>query len=136
MSEPRDPHGSPGSHPHADQPNWRPADNIKDYLRNCDEGLEQLSERRFAKLMSVSRAELWRWRLMAELPDNLFEALLRASKKPTSTQLAKVALALTGEKSADVECCPHCGKPIRVRQRIPRALQRVIDDWRSKGAAS
>ena len=50
--------GPPGSHPHADQPNWKPADNADDYLRNCEDGLEKFSERRFAKLFGASRIEL------------------------------------------------------------------------------
>ena len=54
-----------GSHPHADQRNWQPADNIDDYLRNCREGLETYSDRRVAKLWGVSRAWIWRAKLVA-----------------------------------------------------------------------
>lgn len=138
MSDERPPKddGSPGSHPHADQPNWRPADNFEDFLRNCREGLEQASDRRAAKLLGVSRAELWRWKLMAELPEGLFDALLRASNKPTTTQLGKVALALRdGRKCGDAEYCPHCGGLLRVRLRVPPVLQKVVDEWLSNGGA-
>jgi hypothetical protein len=74
--------GSPGSHGR----NWSPAETLEDYLRNCEEGLETRSERRVAKLMGVSRAELWRWKMMAELPEDLFEALLGTSAKKMPEQ--------------------------------------------------
>jgi hypothetical protein len=61
--------GSPGSHSHSDRPNWRPAENADNYLRNCQEGLEEYSERRLAKLMGIPRAQLWRWKLMADIPE-------------------------------------------------------------------
>ena len=32
--------GSPGSHPHSDRPNWRPAETVEEYLNNVREGLE------------------------------------------------------------------------------------------------
>jgi hypothetical protein len=74
--------GPPGSHPHSDRPNWRPTETPDDYLRNCRECLETFSGRRFAKLMGMSRAHLWRaklkWgaKLMAKLPPGPFEHLL------------------------------------------------------------
>lgn len=89
---------SPGSHPHSDRPNWQPADTIGDYLTNCREGLENFSERRAAKLFGVSRAELWRWRLMAEIPEDLFERLLKACKKPSTKALAAIGQALRSGK--------------------------------------
>jgi hypothetical protein len=101
----------PGSHPHADQPNWRPADTFMDYIRNCQEGLEAYSDRRAAKLLGISRAELWRWKLKAELPEVLFETLLNAERKPSVKALAAVGQAFKGGggREADVEKCPHCG---------------------------
>ena len=66
---------SPGSHPHSDRPNWEPAETANDYLRNCREGLEAYSDRRMAKLLGWSRAHLWRAKLMAEIPEDLFERL-------------------------------------------------------------
>jgi hypothetical protein len=72
--------GYPGSHPHADRPNWRPAQTADDCLRNCREGLEVFSERRFACLMSLPRMKLWQMRMMAEIPEELFERLLRESQ--------------------------------------------------------
>src|SRR5438132_11901850 len=72
--------GSPGSHPHADRPNWRPANTLEDYIANCQEGLEQYSDRRAAKLFGVSRMEIYRWQLMASLPDDLVERLFAARR--------------------------------------------------------
>jgi len=72
--------GSPGSHPNADQPNWRPASTSGDYTRNREEGMESYSERHVAKLLGISRAELWHWKLMADLPEDLFEALMKGSR--------------------------------------------------------
>jgi hypothetical protein len=64
-----------------------------------------------AKLFGVSRVELWRWRTMASLPRDLFEALLKANGRKASTKmLAAVAVALgNGGPVGDVERCPHCG---------------------------
>src|SRR5262245_39220514 len=65
----------PGSNPHADRPNWQPADSITDYLWNCREGLENFSERRVCQLLGWSRAKLWRVRQIAKIPEGLFEHL-------------------------------------------------------------
>jgi hypothetical protein len=46
---------SSGSNPHSDRPNWQPADNIDDYLRNCTEGLETYTDSRAAKLLGWTR---------------------------------------------------------------------------------
>jgi hypothetical protein len=87
------PNGPPGSHPHADRPNRRLAEAPDEYLRNCDEGLEEYSERRAAKLWGVPRIELQRWKLMADLPEELFERLLAGGVRSTKA-MAQVALAL------------------------------------------
>jgi hypothetical protein len=57
--------GSHGSHPHA-RPNWRPAETIDEYMSNCREGLEDFSDRRAAKLLGMTRIQLYRAKLMAE----------------------------------------------------------------------
>ena len=56
---------------------WKPAENANDYFRNCQEGLETFSERKFAKLAGMSRIELWRAKMMAEIPELLFESEYR-----------------------------------------------------------
>jgi hypothetical protein len=75
--------GSPGSHHNGR--NWRPAETFDEYLRNCREGLEERSDRRAAKLLGWSRIHFYRVRLMAELPDDLFEMLLAAGVRSTKT---------------------------------------------------
>jgi hypothetical protein len=70
-------------------------------------------------LLGISRAELWRWKLMAELPEALFDALFQVGRKPTSKALASVASAIKGNgREADAELCPHCGAVLCVRVRV------------------
>ena len=130
MTEP----GSPGSHPHSDRPNWQPAETADDYLRNCKDGLEVYSDRRMAKLMGISRANLWRWKLMAEIPEELFERLMARTDHTLSTkELANVARALNGNgPSHDVERCPHCGEVLRVRGRLRPATAEIVNAWLSE----
>ena len=130
MTEP----GSPGSHPHSDRPNWQPAETADDYLRNCKDGLEVYSDRRMAKLMGISRANLWRWKLMAEIPEELFERLMARTDHTLSTkELANVARALNGNgPSHDVERCPHCGEVLRVRGRWRPGTAKIVNEWLSE----
>ena len=109
--------GSPGSHPHADRPNWQPAETAAEYFRNCQEGLETFSQRRLAKILGVSRIVLWRARMLAEIPEDLFERILAQPDHKTSTrELASIGAALAGKASAvEVERCWHCGEVQRVR---------------------
>src|SRR5262245_31780997 len=105
---------SPGSHPHSDRPNWRPAEDFETYMENCREGLEAYSDRRVAKFLGLSRVHLYRIRLMAELPEGLFEHIIteapKRNLKPSSKAFAQIALALRGEnRSAETQCCPNCG---------------------------
>jgi hypothetical protein len=121
---------SPGSHPHSDRPNWRPAETIDGYLENCREGLEEYSERRAAKLFGISRVELWRWKLLAAIPEDLFDRLLELDPKPSTKSLALIAQALIGGKaSPDTECCPHCGGILRLRRRVSPKAAKVVNDW-------
>src|SRR5262249_32641963 len=131
---------SPGSHPHADRPNWRPAESYDEYLANCRDGLESYSERRVAKLFGMSRAALWRAELMAELPNELFEHILaeakRQSVKLSEKALAQVALALRrGNNVAEVERCPHCGGVLRIRAHVSAKLADIVNQWLSKRIA-
>ncbi len=123
--------GSPGSHPHSDRPNWQPAETVDEYVRNCQEGLETYSERRMAKLFGISRARLWRWKLMAEIPEELFEQLLAETNHvPSTKELANVARALNGHgPSHDAERCPHCGEVLRVRGRWRPGTAKIVNDW-------
>ena len=121
----------PGSHPHSDRPNWRPAETAEEYLRNCDEGLEAYSERRMAKLLGVSRTALWRWKMIAEIPEELFERLLAKPDHALSTkELANIGRALNGRgPSHDAECCPHCGEVLRVRGRWRSSTAKIVNEW-------
>jgi hypothetical protein len=125
--------GSPGSHPHADRRNWKPAETIDEYLQNCREGLEDYSQRKAAGLWGVSRSELQRWRLMADIPEPLFEALLSASRAPSTKSLGEVGRALRGTPGkADIECCPQCGFRLRVRPRVSAEYVRIVAHWLSQ----
>jgi hypothetical protein len=126
---------SPGSHPHSDRPNWRKARTFEEYQRNCEEGLEQWSERRAAKLLGLSRVTLWRAQMVAEIPGDLFDRLLvaaSAGKIPMSERLfAAIGRALkTGDLlHREVECCPNCGHKLRVRPHISHAAIKIVSDW-------
>jgi hypothetical protein len=119
MTDPQD-KVLPGEHSHADRPNWRPAESIEEYLANCREGLEKYSEKHACELLGVTRIQLWRIRIMASIPDSLFDfILMRARTKGiriTTKMLAQVGHALSsGNNQAEVECCPHCGSVLRAR---------------------
>lgn len=119
--------GSPGSHP--DRRNWHSATTAEDYPHNCRDGLETFSERRMARLLDVSRIKLWRCRLMAEIPNDLFE-LLMAEGCRSSKELANVALALRGDAvSHAVECCPHCKRPLRLQGAWRNSTAKAVNAW-------
>lgn len=82
---------SPGSHPHSNRPNWEPAETANDYLRNCRDGLEAYSDRRMAKLLGWSRAHLWRAKLMAEIPEDLFDRSVARDRPMTRSAAHTVA---------------------------------------------
>jgi hypothetical protein len=122
--------GEPPQNPHADRPNWKPAETPDEYLTNCREGLELYSERRMAKLLGCSRIDVWRMRQMAELPDDLFERLMKLHRdghKMSTKQLAQISVALQrGDfDSASPERCPHCGGELRSRYWISKAALQV-----------
>ena len=118
--------GSPGSH---DGRNWRPGETIEDYIRNCREGLETWSLRRAAKLLRQSRADLWRARLIASLPEDLFEALIESSSPPSPRELANIGRALRGDRMREVERCPHCGGLLRVRNLCSPKSAVIVNRW-------
>ena len=85
-----------------------------------------------AKLMGWSRARMWRARLMAELPDDLFDTLLAADQYPSSKSLAAVALALRrGEARRSAKCCPRCGYVLRIRRVVSDAYLAIVTRWLS-----
>jgi hypothetical protein len=121
---------SPGSHPHADRPNWQAAETIEDYVRNVREGLEKWSDRKAAKLFGVSRTKLWRWSMLAEIPEDLFERLVTVPMASTKA-LAQVGPYFRGgvNNVAEVERCPCCGHVLRVRARVSKRFAPIVLDW-------
>jgi hypothetical protein len=125
--------GSPGSHPHSDRPNWRPGDDDADEFlvqKIADALREGKSERQFAKLLGLSRMKLWRGRMMAKIPEPLFERLLAAGYR-SSRILAAIGRALQDGEflRGEVECCPNCGHTLRVRPDTPQAAIKIVADW-------
>jgi hypothetical protein len=126
---------SPGSHPHSDRPNWRPAETIDEYFENCRDGVEKYSERRVAKLMGMTPIEAWRARVAAEIPEALFEHIMQEHRRLDFSislkALAQVALALRRGKNdaAEVQCCPHCGGVLRIRALVSKQLLEVVNQW-------
>jgi hypothetical protein len=126
--------GSPGSNPHADRPNWRPAETYEEYVFNCREGLEEWSERRLAKIFGMSRVHLWRCKMMAQIPDDLFEWLVKRRPIYSTKMLAAIGYYLGGDdRLADIERCLHCGEVLRARRRIPKDVAEILAKWGEKG---
>jgi hypothetical protein len=92
--------------------------------------LEKLSERRLAKLMGLPRMKLWQMRMMAEIPDDLFDQLLlRAKRTPTTKALAQIGAVLAGKAPVnDIERCPCCGHVLRSRG-MRSDLVMITNDW-------
>ena len=127
---------SPGNdgNPHADRPNWQPAETIADYFRNCSDGLETYTHTRAARLLGQSRTAVWRQRLAAQLPQDLFDYLLHEAQKASITlstkALAGVAFFIASDTNvAEIQRCPHCGEVLRVRRHVSRKLAGIVVDW-------
>jgi hypothetical protein len=129
--------GSPGSHPRANQSNWRPGDDDADELlvQKLQDALRGGgSERQISKLLGVSRVKLWRCRMYASIPGGLVERLMAA--RVGSKALIYIArFGLDGEPpSPEIESCPHCGHTVRVRNKdILRALD-IMQQWIRDGS--
>lgn len=121
-------HGSLGSHP--DRRNWKPAESLDEYVRNCREGLETYSGRRAAKLLGWNRGIVWRAKKIAELPKDLFEALTELDEPPSVKEMAAVSQALSqGERLPAPECCPHCGVVLRQREAFSASVRDAVNQW-------
>jgi hypothetical protein len=123
--------GSHGGNPHADRPNWRPAETIDEYMSNCREGLEDYSDRRAAKLVGMTRIQLYRAKLVAKLPNELFELLLK--ERLSTRAMAQVALALRrGENTKAEACvCPNCGHVLSIRGLVSKRVVSIVNAWLS-----
>jgi hypothetical protein len=76
--------------------------------------------------------------MMAWLPDDLFEALLKGGpRRQSSKSLAAVAVALqNGGPVGDAERCPHCGGVLRVRPSVSRENIQIVVQWMDKREAA
>jgi hypothetical protein len=125
---------APGSHPHSDQRNWQPAASPDEYLRNCREGIEEFSERRYAKLTGLTRKQIWVGKCYAAIPSDLFEMLLD-DRKATGRDLNGRSLLAIGRGFLDqdapdeAERCPHCREVIRLRRAIDPRDRDVVARW-------
>jgi hypothetical protein len=120
--------GPQGGHPHSDRRNWSTATTPAEYLANCREGLEAYSERRFAKLLGWPRIMLWRSRMLASIPEALFELLLKA--RIPERELAKIGQLISeGKLKHETEYCPHCGEALRARIGISETAIGIVTKY-------
>jgi hypothetical protein len=107
--------------------NWSPATTFEEYVRNVREGLEAYSDRRAARLLGWPRIAIYRAKLMAELPEPLFEALMDADVL-SAKALAQVALAQRRDVpyAHDDEYCPHCDGLLCRRRHISKKAAAAI----------
>jgi hypothetical protein len=129
--------GSPGSHPHADRPNWRPGDDDIDELKlqKLTDALRNgISERELAKLLGTSRTAHWRWRTMAQIPRGLSERLLKAHVGMRALIfIGRIWVDPDNAPKAEVERCPNCGHVLLVRNKgLLRALD-IMKQWWAEG---
>ncbi len=120
--------GSPGSHSHADQPNWRPAVTADEYLNNCSEGLEVYSERRMAKLMGVPRFSCGGAYRKQQSHLNYSKSCSKPSAARRSwppSALCSLAQIWPWKK----EHCPHCGEVRSVKARFSKQHELILRDW-------
>lgn len=81
-------------------------------------------------LTGMSRMQLYRARLMADLPEELFERLITGLGHETSAkELANVALALQGKIKFQTEHCPHCGGHLRTRSPFQGDTLQIVRVW-------
>jgi hypothetical protein len=121
---------SPGSHPHADRPNWRKAETFEEYIINVPEGLEPFSQRRCASLISVSRKKLWEMDLMGSVPKELWERLVKAGAATTSSAMVNIA-----EPSKKAKCFERSSAVLtadevpRMRSRMTEKASVIVNAW-------
>jgi hypothetical protein len=121
-------------------PNWQPATTADDYVRNVREGLEEWSERRMAILMGWSRIRVYRAKMYAAIPKELFEKLI-TSREFRRHIVGSRALTAIGEHfagkspSTETERCPHCGKTTRIRLPINEKALAIVNAWLAESGA-
>jgi hypothetical protein len=80
--------------------------------------------------------QLWRGRMMAQIPESLWARLREARHAGHISRLSSKSLAAIGRALQDgellrgeVECCPNCGHTLRVRPDIGRAAIKIMAEW-------
>jgi hypothetical protein len=80
-----------------------------------------------ARLMGWPRMKLWQCKMMASIPDDLFERLIRC--KPSTKALAQIGAVFAGKApQKDIERCPCCGHILRTRG-LRSDLAKIVEEW-------
>jgi hypothetical protein len=131
--------GSPGSHAHSDQPNWRSGDDDADELLSqkiLDALRNGASERQLAQLLAIPRTVLWRGKLYSQIPPNLYDRLLKA--RVAQKQILTIAKIFRGDDletiSHEIEYCPNCGHVLRNRTRLSPTVLAILKQWEADGS--
>jgi hypothetical protein len=130
--------GTPVCHP--DRRNWRPGDDDAadelQFQKLQDAIRDGASERAISKLLGLNRARMWRAKMIANIPDELFDRLSAA--RVGRREIVGVGRALKdGELlRSDVECCPNCGHRLRLRPAIKQSTMKIVADWMDEKAAA
>jgi hypothetical protein len=93
------------------------------------------SQRQAAKAMGVSRAELWRWKAVGNIPKGLLQRLKEAKPLVGVRELVEIGRLFAGRsgRAHEVERCPHCTGVLRFRRRWRPHITKVITDWLGEG---
>jgi transposase len=90
------------------------------------------SERQIAKLLGLTRKMIWRAKLVASIPEELYERLRATKPRLSSKEMELVARHLRGDDfTGEVEHCPHCGEALRHRGLKPSTV-RVVEEWEAR----
>jgi hypothetical protein len=83
-------------------------------------------------LLGWSRVRLYRAKMMAEIPADLFDQLMAAGVL-SSKAFANIGLSLQrGRNAVDIERCPHCDRVLRLRVKVGDVARDVIRSWLAK----
>jgi hypothetical protein len=86
----------------------------------CRAGTAKFTMTEAARIVGVSRAELYRWIEIARISEAEFESVLDAvierGLSSTTAMVDEIKRRSGRAKNYD-ECCPHCGEVIRTRRR-------------------
>src|SRR5215469_14844414 len=80
----------------------------------------------------MSRVQLYRCKMLAEIPEGPFEELLARNVGNRAMVALGETLSRGGSYSPEVERCPHCGEVLRVRRHIDERVADAIEVWLAK----